>query len=115
MIGCLRTRVRKQSIIALYFEFKPELKFYNLEAWFHVWEFLALLILLLSSADFFSKLTSSNIISRTLWEFQTAWTNTILSVLIWVQTVCKGYQQMIKVAASKERVKITKIIIVTSI
>ena len=25
----------------------------------------------------------------------------ILSVLIWVQTVCKGYQQMIKVAASK--------------
>ena len=29
----------------------------------------------------------------------------ILSVLIWVQTVCKGYQQTIKVAASKERVK----------
>ena len=26
----------------------------------------------------------------------------ILSVLIWVQTVCKGYQQMTKIAASKE-------------
>ena len=33
MIGCLRTRVRKQPIIALYFEFENELKFYNLEAW----------------------------------------------------------------------------------
>ena len=32
MIGCLQTRVRKQSIIALYFEFEAVLKFYNLEA-----------------------------------------------------------------------------------
>ena len=32
MIGCLRTRVRKQPIIALYFESKTVLKFYNLEA-----------------------------------------------------------------------------------
>ena len=32
MIGCLRTHV-KQPIIALYFEFENELKFYNLEAW----------------------------------------------------------------------------------
>ena len=32
MIGCLRTRVRKQPIIALYFEFGIVLKFYNLEA-----------------------------------------------------------------------------------
>ena len=32
MIGCWRTRVRKQPIIALYFEFENELKFYNLEA-----------------------------------------------------------------------------------
>ena len=30
MIGCLRTRVRKQPITALYFE--NELKFYNLKA-----------------------------------------------------------------------------------
>ena len=29
----------------------------------------------------------------------------VLSVLILVQAVCKGYQQMTKVAASKERVK----------
>ena len=33
MVGCLRTRVHKQSIIALYFESETELKFYNLEAW----------------------------------------------------------------------------------
>ena len=33
MIGCLRTRVRKQPIIALNFEFENEHKFYNLEAW----------------------------------------------------------------------------------
>ena len=32
MIGCLRTRVRKQPIIALYFEFENRLKFYYLEA-----------------------------------------------------------------------------------
>ena len=32
MIGCLQTRVRKQPIIALYFEFENELKFYNFEA-----------------------------------------------------------------------------------
>ena len=30
MIGCLRTHVRKQPIIVLYFEFENELKFYNL-------------------------------------------------------------------------------------
>ena len=34
MIGCLRTRVRKQPIIALYFESENELKLYNLEARF---------------------------------------------------------------------------------
>ena len=33
MIGCLRTRVRKQPVIALCFESENELKFYNLEAW----------------------------------------------------------------------------------
>ena len=34
MIGCLRTSVRKQPIIALYFEFETVLRFYNLKAWF---------------------------------------------------------------------------------
>ena len=32
MIGCLLTRVRKQPIIALYFESETVLKFYDLEA-----------------------------------------------------------------------------------
>ena len=32
MIGRLRTHVRKQPIIVLYFEFENELKFYNLQA-----------------------------------------------------------------------------------
>ena len=32
MLGCLRTHVRKQPIIALYFESETVLKFYNLEA-----------------------------------------------------------------------------------
>ena len=32
MIGCLPTRVRKQPIIAVYFEFETVLKFYNLGA-----------------------------------------------------------------------------------
>ena len=36
MIGCLRTHVRKQPIIALYFESENELKFYNIEAWFYI-------------------------------------------------------------------------------
>ena len=33
MIGCLRTRVRKQPNIAPYFEAEIVLQFYNLEAW----------------------------------------------------------------------------------
>ena len=33
MIGCLRTRVRKQPIIELYFESETVLKFFNPEAW----------------------------------------------------------------------------------
>ena len=32
MIGCLRTRVRKQPIITLYLKFENELKLYNLGA-----------------------------------------------------------------------------------
>ena len=34
MIGFLRTRVRKQPIIALYFESETVLQFYNLDAWY---------------------------------------------------------------------------------
>ena len=57
-------------------------------------------MLLLSSADFFQ----INL-SITLSECQTIWIQ-IRTILIWVQTVYKGYQQTTKVAASKERVKL---------
>ena len=40
MIGCFRTRVRKQPIIALYLEFENELKFYNLDACIYEGHFL---------------------------------------------------------------------------
>ena len=36
IIGCLRTRVRKQPIIALYFESETVLQFCNLEALVHI-------------------------------------------------------------------------------
>ena len=45
--------------------------------------------------------------SKSLSECQTVWIQIrtdILSVLIWVQTVCKGYQQTEKVIPSKENV-----------
>ena len=47
-------------------------------------------MLLLFSADFFSKLKSNSL---------------DLLVLIWVQTVCIDYQQITKVAARRQRVK----------
>ena len=63
--------------------------------------------MLLSSADFFSKSTFSKIsFTNTIRdsECQTVWiqirTN-IMLVLIWVQTVCKVYQQTTKVASRK--------------
>ena len=33
-----------------------------------------------------------NFFQKILWVSKTVWIQTILSVLIWVQTVCKGYQ-----------------------
>ena len=59
-------------------------------------------MLLLSYADF------KNNLSGTLSECLTAWIQIrtdILSVLIWIQTVCKCYQQTTKVTARKKRVK----------
>ena len=47
-------------------------------------------------------------ISGILSECQTVWIQSridVLSILIWVQTVCKGYQQMTKVDASKEKIE----------
>ena len=58
-----------------------------------LWEFFHAF---LSSADFFFKINFSKIPS----ECQTVWfqiSPNILSGLIWVQTVCKGYQQTILV------------------
>ena len=51
----------------------------------------------LSSADFFQNQLFSKILSEIPSECQTVGIQTkpdILSGLIWVQTVCKGYQQM---------------------
>ena len=55
----------------------------------------------------YTNLISKKKLSGTLSECQTVWIpirTDVLSVLIWVQTVCKGYQQTTKVAASNERV-----------
>ena len=50
----------------------------------------------------------SKILSGTLSECRTVWIQIrtgVLSVLIWVQTVCKGYQQTTIVATSKGRAR----------
>ena len=64
-------------------------------------------MLVLSSADFFSKLTFEINYSRNITRVSNGLDpdhdrRSVLSVLIWVQTFCKGYQQMTKVAASKK-------------
>ena len=54
-------------------------------------------MLLLSPGDFFSKLNFFKMFFHNNYQnVKMVW---ILSVLIWVQTVCKGYQQLTKVAA----------------
>ena len=57
-------------------------------------------MLLLSYADFFSKLIFSKKFFQEHYQsvkrFWIQIRNNILSVLIWVQAVCKGYQQMTK-------------------
>ena len=68
-----------------------------------------LFMLLLSSVDFFkiNFLKKKNSFRNILLECQMVCIQTrtnIVLVLIWVQTVCKGYQQTIKLAASKGRV-----------
>ena len=67
-------------------------------------------MLLLSSAYFFQKQPFQKVLSGTLSECVTVWIQImtdILLVLIWLQTICTGCQQMTKVMASKERVKYT--------
>ena len=63
--------------------------------------------MILSSADLFKINFYKKILSGTISGYQTDWIQIrtdIMSVLIWVHTVCKGYKQMTKVAASKDRV-----------
>ena len=63
-----------------------------------------LVSMLLSFADFFFKsITFGENNSGTISECQMVWIQT-RTVLIWVLSVSKGYQQTTKVAASKERV-----------
>ena len=53
-------------------------------------------MILFASADYFQKKHFQKILSRIPSESQTVWIQIrpdILSVLIWVQTVCKDYQQ----------------------
>ena len=68
---------------------------------------------LLLSAQFFQNKLFQKILLGTLSECQTVRIQIgtdVMSVLVWVQTVYKIYQQMTKVAASKERVRVAIII-----
>ena len=63
---------------------------------------------LLPYSDFFQNYFFQKILSGTPSECQAVWIQIridVLSVLIWVQTVCNSYKQTTKVTASKERVK----------
>ena len=69
--------------------------------------FWAIFMLLFLSADFFQKKKFSKNLSGTLSDCVKWFGSWPLSVLIWVRTVWKGYQQMTKVTTSKEGVKST--------
>ena len=63
----------------------------------------------LSSVDFVFKLTFSKKVfqeqHQSVKQFGSRSGLTFFSGLIWVQTVCRGYQQMTKVTTSGERVE----------
>ena len=87
--------------------FSTSLLRYRSRANIQLFEWWVIFMLLLFSADFFFKINFQQILSGTLSECQTVWSQIrtdILSVLIWFQTVCKNYQQAItkKGATSKE-------------
>ena len=63
MIGCLRTRVRKQPIIGLYFESETVLKFDNLEAWTFSW-LLDLAFIVHSALQFHCHIQSNQVLIR---------------------------------------------------
>ena len=63
--------------------------------------------------NFFQNWHFPKILSETLSECQMVWLQIrteALSALIWIQTFCKDYQQMTKVATSKEWVKLVLVI-----
>ena len=69
---------------------------------------------LLSPADFFSKLTFLKIISGIPSECQTDWIQIRLDMLlglIWVQSVCKGYQQTTLAVILVIRARIHKMLV----
>ena len=77
-------------------------KFYNIQLCmlgnFHSFKFCCRLLT-------FFKINFKKNLSGKLSVCQMVWIQIrtdVVSVLIWVQTVCKGYEQMTKVAASKE-------------
>ena len=76
---------------------------YHMGLGFACW---VIIMLLLSFADFFFRITFfENILSETPSECQNTWfkiRTDVLSVLIWVQTFCKGYELTTKVSASNE-------------
>ena len=59
--------------------------------------------------NFFKKFFQEHYQSVKWFGFKSDRTN-ILSALIWVRSVCKGYQPMTKVAASKERVTVKPVL-----
>ena len=62
-----------------------------------------LLCHLLTQADLYTQKNLQEILSGTLSKCQTVWIKIrtdIMLVLIWIQTVCKSYQQVTKFAAS---------------
>ena len=62
-------------------------------------------MLLFSSADFFlNQLYIQKILSGTISECQIILIQIVTDILIWVQSVSKGYQQKTKVTIRKERV-----------
>ena len=61
-------------------------------------------MLLLSSADYIQNQRFQTILSGTLSECQRIWIQIVLSILVWVQAAHKCYQQIARVAASKEKV-----------
>ena len=70
-----------------------------------VWAGLVMLLTFLSDFFFKNSFFKKQYLSRKISECQTAWNQIrtdVLSVLIWVQTVCKGYQQTTKVAACRQ-------------